>query len=83
MPDLKPQAFLQVARAHADRIERLDVLQPLLDFDDRPLTHRRDLFDRRDEVAVVIEVADDCAADLLQLFVAGLQRELPGEMIRE
>ena len=62
--DLQPQALLQIARGDADRIERLHVLQRPLDVGDRPLPHRRDLFDRRHEVAVVVEVADDGAADL-------------------
>ena len=64
--ELQPQAFLQVARGDADRVERLDVLQRALDVGDRPLAHRRDLFDRRHQVAVVVEVADDRAADLLE-----------------
>ena len=63
--DLQPQAFLQVARGDADRVEGLHVLQRLLDVRDRPLAHRRDLFDRGHQVAVVVEVADDGAADLL------------------
>ena len=82
VPDLEPQALLQVARGDADRIERLHVLQRALDVGDRPVAHRRDLLDRRDEVAVVVEVADDRAADLLQLVVVGLQRELPEQVIR-
>ena len=64
VPDLQPQALLQVARGDADRIERLHVLQRPLDVGDRPLAHRRDLLDRGHEVAVVVEVADDRAADL-------------------
>jgi hypothetical protein len=59
------------------------VLQRALDFADRPVPHRRDLFHRRDEVAVVVEVADDGAADVLQQFVARLQRELPQKVIRQ
>ena len=50
---------------------------------DRPVGHGGDLFDRRHQVAVVIEVADDRAADLLQLLVAGLERELPHQVIGE
>ena len=65
MPDLQPEAFLQVARGDADRIERLHVLQRALDVGDRPVAHRGDLFDRRDEIAVVVEIADDRAADFL------------------
>ena len=81
--DLQPQAFLQVARGDADRIERLHVLQRPLDVGDRPLPHRGDLFDRRDEIAVVVEVADDRAADLFEPVVVGLQRELPEQVIGE
>ena len=61
VPELQPQALLQVARGDANRIERLHVLQRALDVGDRPLPHRRDLLDRRDQVAVVVEVADDGA----------------------
>ena len=64
MPDLQPEAFLQVARGDADRIEGLHVLQRPLDVGDRPLPHRGDLFDRGDQIPVVVEVADDRAADL-------------------
>ena len=75
MPDLQPQAFLQIARGDADRIERLHVLQRLLDVGDRPLAHRRDLLDRGHQIAVVVEVADDRAADFLaRLSSLGLHR---------
>ena len=57
--DLQRQAFLQVARGDADRVETLDQAQPFFDLFDRPRPHRRDFVDRRDEIAVVIEVADD------------------------
>ena len=40
------------------------MLQRALDVGDGPLPHRRDLLDRRHEVAVVVEVADDGLADL-------------------
>ena len=69
VPDLEPEALLQVARGDADRVERLHVLQRLLDVGHRPLAHRRDLLDRRHQVAVVVEVADDGAADLAQALV--------------
>ena len=61
MANLQPQAFLQVARGDADRIERLHVLERAFDVGHRPLTHRGDLLDRGDQVAVVVEVADDGA----------------------
>ncbi len=83
LPDLEPEALLQVARGHADRIERLHVLQRALDVGDRPLAHRGDLLDGRDEIPVVVEVADDGAADLAKLVVARLKRELPQQVVRE
>ena len=81
MPDLQRQALLQVARADADRIEALQQLQRALDFFDRPRPHARDLVDRRHQVAVVVEVADDGFADLAHQLVVGLDRELPAEVI--
>ena len=81
--NLQPQAFLQVARGDADRIERLHVLERALDVGDRPLPHRRNLLDRRDQVAVVVEVADDRAADFLEPVVVGLQGELPEQVVGE
>ena len=77
------QALLQVARRDADRVERLHVLERPLDVGDRPLAHRGDLLHRRDEVAVVVEVADDRRADLAEPFVVGLQRELPHQVVGE
>src|SRR5574338_591535 len=81
VPDLQPEAFLQVARGHADRIERLHVLQRTLDVPHRPVPHCRDLLDRGHEVAVVVQVADDRAADLLHPVVVGLHRQLPGQVV--
>jgi hypothetical protein len=81
--NLQPEAFLEVAGGDADRIERLDVLERALDVGDRPLPHRRHLLDRGDEVAVVVEIADDGATDLAQPVVARLQGELPEQVVRE
>ena len=84
MAELKRQALLQIARAHADRIEALQKAQRALDFLDRPRPHPGQFVDRGDEIAVVIEIADDGFADLShQLVVVGLDRELPAEMIGE
>ena len=71
--NLQQQALLQVARADADRIERLDVLERLLDERRVPVAERRDLVDRRDQVAVLVDVADDRRADLAQRLVGRLQ----------
>jgi hypothetical protein len=82
-PELQPQTFLQIARRDANRIEGLHVLERALDIGDEPVTHRRDLLDGGYEIPVVVEIADDGAADLLQLFVVGLERELPEQVIRQ
>ena len=82
VPQLQRQAFLQIARRDADRVEALQQSQRALDFFDRPRPHRGELVHRRDEIAVVVEVADDGFADLAhQLVVVGLHRELPAQMI--
>ena len=82
VPELQQQAFLQIARGDADRIEALDDLQRALDLLDRPRPHRGDLVERRDEHAVIVEVADDRGADLAQSsFVVGQQRQLPQHVV--
>ena len=62
-------------------IEALDDLQRALDLLDRPRAHGRNLLERRDEHAVVVQVADNRGADLAQLIVVGQQRELPQHVI--
>ena len=80
---LQQQAFLQVARGDADRIEALDQRQRPLDLLGRPRPHRRELLDGRHQVAVVVEVADDGLADLAHQRVVGLHRELPEQVVGE
>ena len=67
VPELQQQALLQVARGDADRIELWTCCSARSTSLDRPRPHRRELVDRRDQVAVVVEVADDGGADLAQL----------------
>ena len=82
VPELQRQALLQIAGADADRIEALQQAQRALDFFDRPRPHARDLVHRGDQVAVVVEVADDRLADLAhQLVVVGLDGQLPAQMV--
>ncbi len=83
MPNLQQEALLQVARGDANRVERLHELQRPFDSADGPRPHRRDLFDRRDEHPVVVEVADDRRfADFAQSrALVGLQGELPEQVI--
>jgi hypothetical protein len=51
---------------------------------DLPRAHRGDLVDRRHQIPVVVQIADDGLADLAaRLVVVGLQRELPFEVVGE
>ena len=59
MPQLQEQALLEVARRDAGRIEALHKPQRPLDFRDRPRSHRGQFVERRHEVPVVVQVADD------------------------
>ena len=83
VPQLQQQALLQVARGDADRVEPLHERERPLDVRDRPAAHRRDLVHRRDQVAVVVEVADDGRADLAHHVVVALDRQLPQQVVRE
>ena len=71
--DLQQQAFLQIAGGHADRIEALDQREGPLHVGGVPRAHGGDLVERGHQVPVVIEVAEDCAADLAEQIVIGLQ----------
>src|SRR5918993_679960 len=62
-------------------VEALQQPQRALHFLRWPRPHARQLFDRRHEIAVVIEVADDRFADLAHQRLVGLHRELPEQMV--
>ena len=79
--NLQQQALLRIARRHAYRIEGLDEPQHPLDLSGRPRAHRGDLVDRRYEVAVLVQVADDGGPDLAEQIVARAERELPGQVV--
>ena len=80
--NLQRQALLQIARADADRIEGLQELAARARRPRWPRPHRGDFVDRRHQVAVVVEVADDRFADLAhQLSSSVWMRQLPAEMI--
>ena len=81
LAQLQGEALLQVAGGHPGRVEALHQPQHLLDAVDRPRAHLRDLAHRGDQVAVVVEVADDRRADGPVVGVVGLQRQLPLEVI--
>jgi hypothetical protein len=83
MAQLQQQTLLQVARADANRIERLHVFQRALDERDVPRAQCRNFIERRDQVAVLVDVADNRRADVTHRVVSRLkiQVELPGEVI--
>ena len=64
MPQLQQQALLQVARGDANRIEALQQLERSARLPPSATAPCRELLDRRDQVAIVVEVADDGFADL-------------------
>jgi hypothetical protein len=74
MPQLQEQAFLQVACGNADRVEALNELQRRFNLLDRPGSHRRELFDCRHQLSIVIEIADDRFANFAHLRVVCLHR---------
>ena len=81
VPDLQPEALLEVARGNADRVECLHHAQHPLHLVGCPPAHRRDLVHRRHQVAVVVQVADDGRPDLPAHLVVRLDGELPEEVV--
>ena len=64
-------------------IELLHQRERALDVLRGPRPHERDVFHRRHEIAIVVEVADDGLANLAQQRIVGLHRQLPEQVIRE
>ena len=64
MSDPQQETLLDIPRRDADWGECLHELEHALDFGRRPLPHRGNLVDRRHQISVVVEVADDCPTDL-------------------
>ena len=81
--NLQQQAFLQVACRDAGRIECLDQRKCLLHFIRRPGTHRSQFLDRRDQIPVLVQVADDRQPDFPQTVVIGLHEKLPPKVVRQ
>ena len=78
---LDQEAFLEVPRAHAGRVELLDQVQGQLHFLRGVRPHRGDLLGRCLEIAVLVQVADDGAADLLLSRRDDRHVELPEKMV--
>ena len=81
LAQLQREALLQVAGGDAGRVEALHQPQPLFDPVDVPGAHLGDFAHRGDQIAVVVEVADDRRADGAVVVVVGLERQLPLEVV--
>ena len=74
MAQLEQQARLQVTRRHTHRVERLHQCEDPVYVRLGPIPHRRDLVNRRHQVPVLIEVADDSRADTPRHLIVRLRR---------
>ena len=81
--ELQQQALAKVARADADRIEDLDGLDGLRCFFGRVGSRGLDLLHAGAQVAVLVDVADDERADLLDARRRVGHAQLPREVIGE
>ena len=84
MAQLEQQTFLQVAGGDADRVEALDRPRSARSTSPTdPRAHRGQLVERRNQITVVGEVADDGRADFPYQRVVALHRELPHQVVSE
>ena len=77
------QAFAQVARSHAQRIELLHHGQRFFHVLGVVISVLGDFFQRYGEITVFIQIADDDVGDRSHRFVAYGKTQLPGKMIRQ
>ena len=77
---LNQQAFAQVARANAQRIELLHHGQRFLDILQRVIAVLGDLLERNGQIAVFIEIADDDFGDFAHGFIANRHAQLPSQV---
>ena len=80
---MQQQAFPQVGRAHARRIQRVDHAQSLGHVGRRMILRRRDLLRRQHQVPVFVQIADDGFGRVADCFGQRHQRELGVQMIAE
>ena len=78
---LHQQAFLQVARANAGRIEFLHHGERFLHVFHGVVAGLGDLFERGGQIAVFIEIADDDSAIFRTSSRANAHAQLPGQMV--
>ena len=79
--ELQQQAFAQIARADADGIEILHDGERIVEIVLRVLAFLGQLFHRRGQVAVLVQVADDAFGEFPHRVGANRDAQLPGEMI--
>jgi hypothetical protein len=85
LPQLQLDAFTDRTRAYTCRIHRLHVRQHALDLggrcDDLRLQIARDLIERFNDVAVVVDGIDDCGAHAHVALRQARHLQLPGQML--
>jgi hypothetical protein len=79
--ELLVEALAEIARRHSRRIESLHALEHPLDDGGLGLELGRQVFDRRFQVAVVVEVVDDGRADDLIVVLQRGHPKLPHQML--
>src|SRR5205807_3495958 len=77
---LEQEAFLEIARSDAGRVEPLNYLQGLETLRHRRTSRLGKIFERCSQVSLLVEVADDGSPHFLFGFVQGRERELPEQM---
>ena len=82
-PELDREAFAQIARAHAGRIEGLQDREHGLDFGLRRAEPLRDRIEIADEVTGLVDQIDEMPADHAPHRIRDRQRKLLAEVIRE
>src|SRR5882672_6408150 len=80
---LPKQALAQILGANADRIKVLNYGQRVIQIVLRIFAALHQLFDRRSEITVFVEVANDAFSELAHGVGANRYAQLPGKMIAE
>ncbi len=81
--DLDQEAFAQVARTGANRIESLDQIERRLRHGVFDPGRLRDLDQRHFQKTGVVDIADDLLADANHVGIAGGKSQLPQQMVGE
>ncbi len=81
--ELQQQALARIACGHAGWIEGLDVSQGAFDRSNVPRAQGRDFVYGRDQIPILVDIADDRRPDFPCLIVSRLQVQLPHQVVGE